>query len=352
MKPASGDLIENYVILKNNKDIGRIFNKSQFGKTIKGNKLKLDLLEVAFLLNEKKLDIYQNKKPVSLNQIISRAAKNDSEFETNYIIFQDIRKRGIQLQLLNKNDDFTFKYIKNEEKVDNQYFVKVCSEQKTITLTQVKNIIDKISNENNIVFSITDEEGDATHYKIEIITPKGGNKLFKYKKTKGLLLSDRVILFEKKIYDELHLNEFFGKPYANDLQISLVEALYLSEKKLIDIIDIESGKILSNKQVKEKLIINQSDIEKRYFVFKNLKENGLIVKTGFKFGTHFRAYKKSAFKTHAEYLVHAVNEKYMIKWPELSRAIRLAHAVNKIFVFAYVKNQRNITYFSITRLRP
>ena len=94
-----------------------------------------------------------------------------------------------------------------------------------------------------------------------------------------------------------------------------------------------------------------SDIELILTVFKDLKKRGLIVKTGFKFGAHFRAYTKKPEETHAEYLIHVVNKKYKVLWAEISRAVRLAHSVNKEIIFAKVEGKK-IDYIKFGRLRP
>ena len=86
-------------------------------------------------------------------------------------------------------------------------------------------------------------------------------------------------------------------------------------------------------------------------VFKDLKKRGLLVKTGFKFGTHFRAYTKSPNQAHAEYLIHILGEKNKSYWSEISRAVRLAHSVNKEICFALFK-QDKIKYLKFGRLRP
>jgi tRNA-intron endonuclease len=95
----------------------------------------------------------------------------------------------------------------------------------------------------------------------------------------------------------------------------------------------------------------QPDIKLRLIVFKDLKKRGLIVKTGFKFGAHFRAYEKKPDETHAEYLVHVVEKNFKSIWAEISRAVRLAHTVNKEIVFARV-DKNKIDYIKFGRLRP
>ena len=95
----------------------------------------------------------------------------------------------------------------------------------------------------------------------------------------------------------------------------------------------------------------QPDIEGRLIVYKDLKKNGLLVKTGFKFGAHFRAYTEKPNITHAEYLVHVIPKDFESIWAEMSRAVRLAHSVNKEIVFASIEDN-DVKYIRFGRLRP
>jgi len=95
----------------------------------------------------------------------------------------------------------------------------------------------------------------------------------------------------------------------------------------------------------------QPDILLRLNVFHDLKQRRLLVKTGFKFGTHFRVYTQQPDTTHAEYLVHIVEKGFTSIWAEISRGVRLAHSVNKDFIFARVDGD-SIQYIKLGRLRP
>jgi tRNA-intron endonuclease len=225
------------------------------------------------------------------------------------------------------------------------------SERNSASFKHLKNLLDKTIGLYWV--AITDEEGDITYYTIELFLPTGNIVKKKYPKIQGLLLSDRIILFDTIISKELHQNEFFGKPFVQGLQLSLVEAAYLASiQNLLIVTDLE-GKPLEGNQLLEVMSQQQPDLMFRSTVYNDLKSRGLIVKTGYKFGTHFRAYTQRPHKTHAEYLVHAVKESDTILWPELSRAIRLCHAVNKKILFALVQDDgKTITYIHISRLRP
>jgi tRNA-intron endonuclease len=79
-----------------------------------------------------------------------------------------------------------------------------------------------------------------------------------------------------------------------------------------------------------------------------------VVKTGFKFGSHFRVYKRvegSKKVPHSEYLVHSVPEGHVFHLPVVSRAVRLAHSVRKQMIFAR-QDGGEVKYLEIRRLKP
>ena len=86
-------------------------------------------------------------------------------------------------------------------------------------------------------------------------------------------------------------------------------------------------------------------------MYDDLRERGLVVKTGFKYGTHFRAYDQDPGREHARFLVHAVPRDHETSWPELSRAVRLAHGVRKELVFG-AADEAGVEYIELERLRP
>jgi tRNA-intron endonuclease len=57
------------------------------------------------------------------------------------------------------------------------------------------------------------------------------------------------------------------------------------------------------------------------------------VKTGYKYGSHFRVYRSDARKGHAPYLIHALPAGFSRPWPEVSGIIRVAHSVKKQILF-------------------
>jgi tRNA-intron endonuclease len=336
----SGELSQQKVIVKKPKDVGRLFNKSHFGKLTTKSHLELNLLEAVFLLGEGKINIYQKKKTLDFQNLVSITEKSIEDFDKKYLIFKDLRARGHAISL-SKTKNITFEDFKK------QFLVSTFSEKDTFDIDNIVKLINTVKKVSlELWFALVDEEGDITYYRVSLVELFGRNKQYSYSKSKAFLLKNRVIIFDRKTSKEMFDKEFFGKPFGEGLQLSIVEALFLLEKEYIEIFSKDKKKI--SKKNLENL---QPDLSLRSIVFRDLKKQGLIVKTGFKFGTHFRAYSLKPDETHAEYLVHVIEKGFFSNWAEISRAVRLAHSVNKEIVFARVEKNK-IDYVSFGRLRP
>ena len=163
----------------------------------------------------------------------------------------------------------------------------------------------------------------------------------------ALLLEDRVIVEDEAEASRLQ-QRGFGKVLGKKLELSLLEALYLMERESLQV-------TIGRRALEPKEILAKGEEEflLRYKVYRDLRERGYIVKTGFKFGAHFRVYERGEFLTeHSKYLVHAVPENYVVPFPELSRAVRLAQGVKKVMVFAVVDDEGDITYYTVDRFSP
>lgn len=354
MKPAKGCLRSTHVIVTDTKDIGRLFQKSSFGISLKNNKLKLRLIEAVFLIEEKKLNVYDDDEKVSFDELISYASNLDRFFEEKYLVFRDLRKRGLQVKLAT-DPHFTFKYEKKDEQTNkfSTHQIIAISEREIPSLFHLQTMVNHATNRKSTLWiGVVDEEGDITYYALEIQSLQGNTPSHHYDSVKGTMLSNRVVIFDTSISDLLHNQEFFGKPFGQGLQLSLVEALYLFKQGILTCFLPSEPDPLSERELKKQISHRQHDIHLRYTVFSDLKKQGLIVKTGFKFGTHFRAYQHSPFKSHAEFLIHAVDKQYQTQWPEISRAVRLAHAVNKTLIYALIKKNETPLYMNIIRIRP
>ncbi|MBI4173313.1 MAG: tRNA-intron lyase [Candidatus Aenigmarchaeota archaeon] len=152
------------------------------------------------------------------------------------------------------------------------------------------------------------------------------------------------------------LERGFGKDMDGRLELAFVEAAYLLEKGRIKA--KRSGKALNLEKFLAFGMEKDKRLHERYVVYKDLRERGLLVKTGFKFGCDFRVYKRGvrvvrkgpkAPEEHTRWVVHCVPEDYTCSFQELSRAVRLAHSIRATMLWAIVDNENNVTYYQVTR---
>lgn len=339
-----GKLKGEKIIIEKPKEIGRLFNKSHFGN-IRGNKLELDLIESCYLFDEEKIIITDDGAKINFEKLASIASKKILNFDIKYIVFKDLKNRGCSVKIHDDIKGIAFFDFKKE------FFVCVFSENGFFDVKETINIICKIRKKKvKLWFAIVDCEGDVTYYDILIIDFKGSNKKGDYSNNKGFLFENSVIVFDEKLKENLFKKEFYGKSFGNGLRLSFIESLYLSDEKILDIKNMEE-KIISRENFINKVKYIDPIFNERFNVYCDLKKRGFITKTGFKFGTDFRCYTKNPDKIHAEYLVHIIYEKVKITWSEMSRAIRLAHSVNKEIIFAYIE-KNEIKYIKFGRLRP
>jgi len=353
---TTAELSDKVLIVKKTRDASRLYSKSRFGTPLPGNQLQLDLLEGVFLRGERKLRVFHGKKELDFQRLITMAAREIPEFEIKYLIYRDLRKRGYHIKLSDekgyKNIHFCIYTQGTSRRNDGeQYCVTAFSERDILNIDETKGLIQMVEKQNReLWFAIVDEEGDITYYAVSLVDLRGEIHEHAFPKGTGVLLENRVVLFDKPLVDYLSEKEFFGKRFGEGLQLSLVEALYLFEKKVLAIRKLDGTK-LTKKGFMGTLARLQPDIASRLVVFRDLKTRGLIVKTGFKFGAHFRAYTRDPDETHAEFLVHVVKQGFQSIWAEMSRAVRLAHSVNKEIVFARIEDA-HVDYVRFGRLRP
>ena len=349
MQQISGDLVNHTVLIKKPKDVGRLYTKSRFGTPLSGNVLRLSLLEAVFLCGEQKLQVYSKKKPVSFADLVHLATEEIPRFELLYLAYRDLRKRGHFVSQINGNSLVSF-HVNAEKKDIPTADVLVCSERDDFSMADLLTLHSSI-HDHLLWIALIDEEGDITYYSVSLQSIEGKISSIQYPPGKAYLLDNRVVVFDNTLADLLHKREFYGKPFGNGLQVSLVEALYLAHLGILTIYSKTDKKKIPYKQLESVFQQIQPDILTRLQVFTDLKHRQLLVKTGFKFGTHFRVYTQDPNKIHAEYLVHVVPSSFTALWSEISRGVRLAHSVNKEFLFACI-TENTIMYVSLGRLRP
>jgi tRNA-intron endonuclease len=148
----------------------------------------------------------------------------------------------------------------------------------------------------------------------------------------GMLIGESVLVFEDSQIEFLNGKGSYGKMVGNVLQLSLIECCFLMEMGDLAVTS-QSGERMSAEEMADLGTRTQEEFGLRLGAFGDLRRRGMIVKTGFKYGAHFRVYDGSPEEDHAKYLVHSVQRDKVMMWPEISRTVRLSGGVKKEILF-------------------
>ncbi len=354
-----GDLIDNKVLISNEAEASQTYNKGYHGKPLPGGGLELTLVEAILLVESSRLEVLKNGRSIDFGRLMRYACTLENEFEIRYLVYRDLRQRGYVVKPDCHPWDF---HVLPRGGVPNknpaQYWVCAFSERSEFVADELRERIGAVSRmKKPLLVGIVDEESDLTYYRVQLKTPKGRvHPKPVVDAADGIFLGDRVVVMGPAEAEMLHDSEFFGKLVGNRLQLSLIETAFLMEQGRLQLKNARSGRTMTLQAFERKANKIQPDFHLRFSVYTDLKQRGMVVKTGFKYGTHFRVYDANPQNHHAKYLVHAVPPKFKSTWPEISRAVRLSHGVKKDILFGSPKDKENKAgvsdYLLLRRVRP
>jgi len=334
---------------------GYVRKKREGVKGEREYKLKLSLEEAAFLLEAGKIVIKKDKESeLTLEDFFKHALDIYPNFGARYIAYKDLKERGYVVQP-GRVDFLLYPRGAKPGEKPARHFIRILSEREFLSVKDLEDLIVLAHNmRKEPIIAVVDDESDITYYevkeaKFDVIEKREEQEAVKREgsgKGKAFLFVDKVILWDADLAVNLHKNDFFGKlTKEKRLLLSLVEAAYLIKKGLLEL-------SLSFEQFVEHAATIESDFIAKYAVYEDLREKGLILKTGFKFGSHFRVYKATNQK-HSRDLIHVLPEEHVFSMPELARAIRLAHGVKKRMIFSFKEKEgEEIRYMDIGRMKP
>ena len=176
--------------------------------------------------------------------------------------------------------------------------------------------------------------------------------VYNMKKIKATLIAERVTSNTVEA-QSLFATSRFGEKSGEKILYSLPEALFLIEDKKMEIID-SRNKLLTQKEILQKFERIDKKFETKYFVFRDLREKGYIVKTALKFGAEFRVYKKGEKinENHSKWILFPVSENKQMTWQDFSAKNRVAHSTKKNLLIAIVDEEGDVSYYEIKWIRP
>jgi len=165
------------------------------------------------------------------------------------------------------------------------------------------------------------------------------------KKIETEFIENFLVVWDPAQGSELYRQGYYGKPigipkpkildFNVPLILDLMEGLYLVEKHLITVREGTKKKRRVNlEKLRKRARKLYEEFDLKYAVYRDLRDHGLIVTPGIKYGCDFAVYKQGPGVEHAPYMVSVKKTKDEVTATEIVKAGRLATTVRKRFIIA------------------
>ncbi len=263
-----------------------ILKRGNFG-TERDSALILSLEEALYLIDVRNAECTQGSKQVTLNEL-ARLFIDRKKFMTRYFAYKDWRDRGLMI----KEPSFKFK------RADSSPVKKYPSSSLNLSGYKFKGIFFP----HDMMTIVEDLEKGKDIYNKFWFGQHGSYKAA-----------------ERGKYNKL----------------DIYETMFLIGQKVLSVTN--EGR----KAIEKTATSRRRDFPKLYEVYKDWRSKGYVVKTGFKFGTHFRIYFPGARPVsengawiHSKHVLQIFPKEARLLISEWARAIRVAHSVRKTFILA------------------
>ena len=171
---------------------------------------------------------------------------------------------------------------------------------------------------------------------------------------KAAFANERALTENSDSARELYNQSRYGTLLEDGrIQLSLIEALYLIEKKKVNVINSRNKSIDFDFFLKKAQKV-EPNFWIRYCVYRDIRNRGYIIKTALKFGADFRIYDRGVKpgEDHARWVVYPVHEGSSLTWYDFAAKNRVAHSTKKRLLIGIVDDEADVTYYEIAWKRP
>jgi len=263
-----------------------------FGKE-KDGKIMLDIEEALYLISFQNGVCSYDGNPVSFNELASHYAGNEQRLFIKFNAFRDWRDRGLILKRP--------EYVKPRGKTD-----------KNLKKYPAKKL------------GIQKLEAKAYWYPDSLFS----------------VLEDEFV--GKKLFEDYWFGQWgiYKQERGSLLKLDFFETVFLAKHFGIKIFNAEAKKEEKPEKIMKDVTRKREYTKQLYEVYEDWRLRGYIVKTGFKFGSHFRIYfpgsspVKEGHWVHSRHVLHVFPKEQKLLISEWARAVRVAHGVKKTFLLA------------------
>jgi tRNA-intron endonuclease len=156
-------------IFSNSKEAFGMFESQRFGERT-GEKIFYTLQETLFLVETGKMEIIDSKdKKIPEREILKKFAKIDKKFKTKYLVFRDLRKKGLIVKTALKFGA-EFRVYEKGKSIGEDHakwilFPVSQNEQLTWQDFSAKNRIAHSTNK-KLLIAVVDEENQVSYYEV------------------------------------------------------------------------------------------------------------------------------------------------------------------------------------------
>jgi tRNA-intron endonuclease len=175
----------------------------------------------------------------------------------------------------------------------------------------------------------------------------------------GFLVEDSIIVTDVSSSRTLYGEGFFGTPigvekprgadFEAPLKLSLIEALYLVERGVLEVRRLDGGSVGLDEL--RRIVESSDELKLLYTVYRDLRDRGFTVRSGLKYGSDFTVYRLGPGLEHAPYVLHVYRGVERLDPTEIVRAGRLSHSVRKTFILAFPSRDGRVMYLMFDWVR-
>lgn len=331
-RPASGLLQNGAVEVMDPQDATRLYSHG-LGTPRSGNTLLLDAVEAAYAVASERLTVQADGAKLSWHALLQQGPEGDS-LEVPYLAYCDLRDRGL---LTRPAADGGFHVWARGASLKDVPWLRVRPMAERTAATPAQLVACAQGDE---ILALVDEDGCVTHYRSHEVHPRGDVARSTLPEAPGVVLQDRVLVLDRAAAQAMHGGEHIGTPHGDSVILSLVEAEALRRRGPLQ---VEALAPLGRRR--------QERFDAILATYEHLRQEGVLARSGFRFGTHLRGYRTDPDREHAQWLIQCQGPDEPVAWSNLSRAVRLAHGVRKEFLLAVVEEAR-VRYVGLSWFRP
>ena len=332
-----------------------VYAKGFFGTLQPEGTLALDAYETVYLAEMGRVELRVGGRTLGWAGAFRRAVRAEPGFPVRYLVYRDLRQRGYVVRA--GPPPVAFSVLPRGgtlHKTPARFWVEALSEREPFDLAKVVQLAERAQAARKLLWlGVVDEESDLTYYRLRRPVPTGAVVPSPLPgPTEGWLSDDRVTVHEPAAVEGLGRLLAYGSRVGGRLELSLLESAYLARAGQLVLRDARSGRPVPLERLERRAGRLDPRFAERLAAYRDLRERRLVVKTGFKYGAHFRAYPRNPENAHARYLVQALPDRHVATWPEVAGAVRVAQGVRKEFLVASVGRGDAVRFLSLERIRP